>query len=665
MDELLLEKKRLDDTISIFHDIMDDLGLSIESISNNFKLDPDYQYKLVKISKKKLQLVERSINKPYFARIDFKDKEGNIEVCYLSKVGISDFDNNLVTIDWRVPIASLYYDCNLGNVSYLGPNGRIDGELLKKRQYEIEEGKLIQFTDVDTVSNDEILKPYLDVNADNRLKNIVSSIQKEQNQVIRKDISDNIIVQGVAGSGKTTVALHRIAYLAYHNRDKIFNDQYMVIGPNKFFVKYISNVLPDLDVDDVLQVTYQELVNYYLEENIVFKNNKKINKIKLSLKYIDVINEYVKNINPIPVRDFILYDFPIISYKRIFKIYEAIDNKIYPSIEERIDKTIIFLSKYIQDNKEQILDNIIKKYDMSKCREKYELLKKDLNNNCIKSLEKYFTIKSMKVSYLYYEFLDKAGFDNKKRELTEDDLPGILYFCYLIKDRSNFMKYRHTVIDEAQDYSEMHFYVLNKILRNSNFSIFGDLAQSIYGDVSINDWNVVKEKCFNDMDILYLKKSYRTTVEIMNEANRILSFIGLDYAEPVIRHGNGVAYKKIDNYDDVKDYIEYFKKQKYSSIAVVTSNDNEYREICNYLEKENVSFHEINSDNLDYESGLCVISRELVKGLEFDAVIILNASEDNYSSSNILDMKKLYVAMTRPLHELIVMYSDNLTKPLL
>ena len=185
MNDYLFEEDKLKETLTKFNEVIDDLNITINSINNNFSLDPDQQYVLLHFYKNRLNVVNKAYQKPYFARIDFLDENNNLDICYLSKVGISDFDNNLITVDWRVPIASLYYDSNIGKASYNAPDGLIEGELVKKRQYEIEDSKLISFRDVDTVSNDEILKPYLDVNADNRLKNIVSSIQSEQNQVIR------------------------------------------------------------------------------------------------------------------------------------------------------------------------------------------------------------------------------------------------------------------------------------------------------------------------------------------------------------------------------------------------------------------------------------------------------------------------------------------------
>lgn len=259
--------------------------------------------------------------KPYFARIDFaRDGEKDVEKLYIGKVGVMDEENNSITIDWRAPISSMYYDSNVGKASYEAPEGICTGEILIKRQYEIENGKLKKYQDVDTVSNDDLLKPYLETSVDNRLRNIVSTIQVEQNAIIREPISQNIIVQGVAGSGKTTVALHRIAYLVYNNRDKINPEQYLVIGPNNFFVNYISSVLPDLDVDNVNQQTYLELCQESINEKIQLINEEEklitpiedtkrleYERFKVSMKFKEALDNYITEIDKKVVSDTELY----------------------------------------------------------------------------------------------------------------------------------------------------------------------------------------------------------------------------------------------------------------------------------------------------------------------------------------------------------------------
>lgn len=700
-----LEIAKLKEVLEKYKEVIEDLNLQIKTLNNRQTADPDALYAMIKQYENRLRVTEEGLNKPYFARIDYKDdKEQKEDICYIGKVGVTDFDHNIVTVDWRAPIASLYYDSNLGRVAYKSPDGMREGTLSLKRQYDIEKGKLISFNNVDTVSNDEILRPYLDVNADNRLKNIVSSIQEEQNRVIRKDLSDNIIVQGVAGSGKTTVALHRIAYLAYNYKDKIKSNQYMVIGPNKFFINYISSVLPDLDVTEVPQLTYEEFVKEFLNENFKIKDIGKINstfninKYKLSMNYkkdIDKYVEFLKKQKVVPAhgKDFEVKGFYILPREVILSIYEDIDDDFYTNIESKIDRCIFMTSAFLKDQKEKILTSLTAQFNMKmvetknskeqeKLRKNYQEIKKELfNTGCTASLKKYFTFKNKKVTTLYNEFLNNAnnfcssdiGSEIKNKSIKEkntytiEDLPGLLYLGYKLKNSKEYKKYRHTVIDEAQDYGEFNFYALRKILASSSFSIFGDLAQSIYDFRSIDNWEDAINKSFEgDCNLEYLLKSYRTTVEIMNYANQVLNYIGLKTAEPVIRHGEDVKIIKMkdDYYNQLLDMLNELEKKGYDSIALISRDEQSTHKIKEKLEKIGKNIIEITVDNQEYNGGICSVSSALAKGLEFDAVIVTDASEDKYSSSNNTDMKNLYVSMTRPLHELDILYKDNLTKPL-
>ncbi len=693
------EKIKLKHTIDCFLEVIDDLQLTITSLNNNYNMDADFQYVLVKKYENKLRIISQSINKPYFARIDFTDNTTNHQdICYISKVGVSDFDNNLITVDWRSPIASLYYDSNLGPASYKAPGGIITGNLSLKRQYDIEEGTLLSYREVDTVSNDDLLKPYLDVNADNRLKNIVSSIQKEQNQVIRKDLIDNTIIQGVAGSGKTTVALHRIAYLAYNYKDTINSNQYLVIGPNKFFINYISSILPDLDVTDVDELTYEEFVKTVLLENFKITDlgklgkNINISQYKTSLKYKEAIDKFVLYIDKhkiLPEKDFIIKNYVILKQSFIKNIYNEIEDKYFTNIESKVERSILLISNYIKNNKDSILSRITLEYqdkfdkatlnEQKNLLKEYNILRKEiLSTNCINSLRKYFNFKSRKITNLYDEFLNNIDsyidiklsheFEILKNKIyTPEDLPALLYLASKVKNTKEYSRYRHTVVDEAQDYGQFHFLALKEILCTSSFSIFGDLAQSINDYRSINNWEEVCKYCFNNnCSLEYLQKSYRTTIEIMNCANLILDHINLTKALPVIRHGKNVQITKVtDNYfKQLLQIINSLQNNNYDSIAIISRTNEKAHLVYQELTKLNIKITEITPDKEIYDCQLCSVSTALAKGLEFDAVIIADANEEDYSSTNKTDMKNLYVAMTRPLHELVILYQNTLTYPL-
>ena len=308
--EFQKEKENLKNIIEEYEKIMEYYNQRIDVIPRIYMNNPTMIKNSIEMYSEKIRLMEKSVDKPYFARLDFaRDGEEKIEQLYIGKVGVMDEDNNNITIDWRAPVSSMYYDSNIGIASYKAPEGICTGELLLKRQYDIEKRQLKSYQDVDTVSNDELLKPYLGASADNRLKNIVSTIQQEQNAIIREPLNENIIIQGVAGSGKTTVALHRIAYLVYNYRDSIKPNQYLVIGPNKFFVNYISGVLPDLDVENVKQLTYEELCAEFLNEDIklidedkkliqsiVNENLLEYEKFKVSMKFKQALDKFIKEI---------------------------------------------------------------------------------------------------------------------------------------------------------------------------------------------------------------------------------------------------------------------------------------------------------------------------------------------------------------------------------
>ena len=260
MDNLLIEKRKLELIKKEFQELIDDYEQKVEYVKKEYKNDPFLQANLLSQFYTKLALIKKYINSPYFGRIDFQENgQDNKEICYIGKVGVFDKSGKIITVDWRAPISSLFYDSNIGPTEYLSPLGVIKGNLDLKRQFDIKNGELINFQDVNTVSDDELLKPYLSANADNRLKNIVATIQKEQNQIIRKYLNENLIVQGTAGSGKTTVALHRIAYLVYNEQKNYQENQFIVIGPNAYFMDYISSVLPDLDVNAVTQYTFLDV----------------------------------------------------------------------------------------------------------------------------------------------------------------------------------------------------------------------------------------------------------------------------------------------------------------------------------------------------------------------------------------------------------------------
>lgn len=662
----------------------------------------------------KMRLIYKNIDKPYFARIDFKrDNEKNLEKIYIGKVGVTDEDNNIVTVDWRAPISSIYYDSNIGRTKYIAPDGICEGELLLKRQFNIENQKLISYQDVDTVANDELLKPYLSSSADNRLKNIVSTIQKEQNEIIREPLNKNIIVQGVAGSGKTTVALHRIAYLVYNYRDTVKPNQYLVIGPNKFFVSYISNVLPDLDVDNVNQLTYDELCKEYInvdfsliseDEKIkqYIKNPNSLNfqNLKVSMEFKNALDRYIEEIdkNIIPNKNIEIKGYVIFSSEFIKNTYNSIKNHvIYDNIEKKVNRTKLLLQKYIEDNLDNIKENLQSQFkektkDVSneiKYKEMDTLssIEKELSKGFKQRLNKFFNqlLPNIYKTYITFlsrinEYIDLSNYNIKNEDVNYniknlkskkvefEDLSSLIYLKTCINGKEEYENYKQVAIDEAQDFGDFNFVALKKLLSNATFSIFGDLAQSIYQYRGIKNWESVQNKAFNNKcEIKNLHKSYRTTTEIMNCASNITKHLGLNVAEPVIRHGKDVEFINFSDIDEqikmIENILEEYLKEDFKTIAIICKDEDEASQISKKLNKKYNAVNITDSDTM-YNGGICVITSYLAKGLEFDGAIVSNASKLKYDENNDMEMKLLYVAMTRPLHELKVLYDNELAKPL-
>lgn len=682
--EFQAEKEKLKEVLAKYKDVIKYYDLRLETIPKLYKQDTVMLENMLNMYAQKLRLMEKSVKNPYFARLDFaRDGEQKVEKLYIGKVGVMDEENNSITIDWRAPISSMYYDSNLGRASYEAPEGTCTGELLVKRQYEIENGELKSYQDVDTVSNDELLKPYLGANADNRLKNIVSTIQTEQNAIIREPLNKNVIVQGVAGSGKTTVALHRIAYLVYNNRDKIKPEQYLVIGPNKFFVSYISGVLPDLDVNNVSQLTYSELCSDFIGEKLELINEEEkliksisneqeltYERLKVSMKYKDLLDEFINQLDKSIISDkgITLKGMEIIQSNLIKEIYNSIStNEIYNTIHKKTERTKLLLEKYIEDNYDEIAEEIKEKYTDER------KLRKDIGE----AVKKYFKNLIPSTIKLYERFLEdlekedsntkiiKQKIENNIRNIKDkkvefEDLSALIYLKCKVIGTEKYSTYRQIAIDEAQDFGDFSFYALKVLLESATFSIFGDIAQSIYQYRGIHKWEDVMEETFaNDCKLKYLQKSYRTTAEIMNEANKVIKHIGLDAAMPVIRHGEEVKYIPYNNLknqvDIITNTITEYKQRGFKSIAVICKNEKEASQINDELAKHDIIAKNITNSDTEYDGGICTITSYLAKGLEFDGAVISDASEKSYNPNKSIDMKLLYVAMTRPLHELRVL----------
>lgn len=715
-NRILTEKERIDKEV--------DYGLSHYNSDNAEQFnDLIINTVLQDNMKQKLKNLEKASAKPYFARVDFTEKDTLRQGLYIGKMAVvRDEDNEPIVIDWRAPIANLYYEGRLGEASYSCPEGLISGEIHLKRQYTIEDASLQEIYDIDITTNDDFLQACLNSSKDNRLKDIVSTIQAEQNQVIRANMWNPLIVQGAAGGGKTTIALHRIAYLLY-NHEKSFSPQnFMIIAPNRFFLSYISEVLPELGVENVKQTTFEdfslEIIGHKLKIRetheklplLISKNpHQKLiraaSKFKSSLNYKSVIEEYMKQIEAsfIPDKDFKVSTFTIISSSELKRLFLE-EYASLPMIK-RLDEIKKHLVNTLKRKKVDIIDTIIwecdreledVRYEMKDCAERREkiteiterrealvlkvkshaktVVKEYLSEftplstleyytNLLNSKELFSILTNNYIDAETSEFIRTSALKDLIHNTVEiEDLAPLMYircFVYGLEDK---LKVRHIIIDEAQDFGLFQLYMLKKLLNSSSFTILGDLCQGIHSHRGIDDWQEVSKYIFNEAEgtFLTLEQSYRTTIEIMEAATSVIQYLNdpkLPPARPVIRHGDPVSIESKASLKEIaeaiKSKLSLMKQEGFKSAAVICKTIEECNSLKAILKGSGLNPKVITGSEKEYSGGIVIAPSYLVKGLEFDIVIVANASREQFSTEE-LDVKLLYVSMTRPLHRLFI-----------
>jgi len=676
----------------------------------------------LELAESELERLASVIGKPYFSRINYTSSGDNKEeILYIGKASLFDRVNQTpIIVDWRSPIANVYYDGRLGDVSYDAYGEMQSGYLSLKRQYEIENGILKEIRDIDLTTHDELLQKSLSGKADNRLTEIVATIQNEQNEVIRASLKHPIIVQGAAGSGKTTIALHRISYFLYSSGYRFPPEKLMILAPNKLFIDYISAVLPDLGVNKIKQTTYIEFMRNCLGKKIKFLSpNSKLmalidgnrktkwlqwfSSYKGSLEFKGIIDRYLKEIelDLTPSKDFIIEKSRLMRGDKLKRLF--LKEFKYLPIYKRLDKIKNLLASDLKLKKSIILTKINSKYDdalekalystrldAEKRREKVVSImdSKELRIKAVEQESK-VAVKNYMDSFvkkdifsLYKELMTSPERLQKystvlseieckkltnycqqvfaKNALELEDLAPLFYMKAKLEGIEEHYKMKSIFIDEAQDYSYFQFAALKEGFETDLFTIVGDLAQGIHSYRGLNSWEPLVKEIFPNANYQALQKSYRTTVEIMHLANDILSIMDKDLpkVEPVIRHGDKPRYTNIDpaNLQQVKEIVEHdihlLKEEELNSIAIIGKTNAECLRIHKMLKNSNLPI-QLLEEKEDMKKGCVVILPSyLSKGLEFDAVLILTM-EESYSEEE-LDIKLLYVAMTRPMHRLFL-----------
>ena len=665
----------------------------------------------------------RAARQPYFSRIDFAEEHAGIpQPFYIGKSGLSDRTGRQIVVDWRTPIADIYYANTIGKVSYMAPKGEIKGELSLKRHYLIEDGKLESMMDVDVSANDDFLQMALGDSKDNRLKDIVSTIQSEQNEIIRAPLDVPLVVQGVAGSGKTTIALHRIAYLIYTYQSEFTAHDFLIIAPNNLFLDYISAVLPELGVEQVRQCTFADLAGKVTGEKykLVDSNARLItllspdvseeekalieesSRFKGSMAFLKVLEQYVLELTEkiIPDKDFVLWGHVLAASSEIRSIIflrtDAGWEKRLQDLRDRLNMEVRKMRGKIEEELQKPFDEEIEhlRYHMAAGEDRRlrivslinrrEQAETEFRKECKTAVTAYMNgFPKINAGKDYRRLLsdqeklcrlshnavtpDAAAYMARqcrlmsKKNLVEiEDLAPLMLLHARLKGVDDTIRARFAAIDEAQDFSELQFAVLKQVLRTDRFSIFGDLSQGIHGYRGVSSWESLCRNVFHGIcQYRVLEQSYRTTIEIMDFANKVLAHIHnetLVHAKPLVRHGDLPQCRSLFSgkqlLEAIAQRIKEHVESGYSSIAVVTKTDADAQKLYRGLLSAFPGIQLLKDGDTAYGGGIMVLPAHLSKGLEFDAVIV-TCLNDDYADSN-LDIKLLYVAITRALHRMDV-----------
>ncbi|MDU6427071.1 MAG: AAA family ATPase [Clostridium perfringens] len=619
---------------------------------------------------KELTILKES---PYFGRVTFNDLEfDQKDTLYVGRFGVTpEGSYEPVIVDWRAPVASLFYHGSLGGASYTSPDGPIKCDIEGRRQIIVKKGELKGVFDSAIDVKDDILQMVLSNNSSDKLKDVIMTIQQEQDEIIRKERTSNIVVNGVAGSGKTTIALHRVAYLLYNYRKEL-EDKVLILGPNGIFMEYISQVLPSLGEVGVKQETFASFAlkemdselyimsfDKYLEK-ILSKDKEFIEdaKYKNSYEIIKDLDNLVKEMdkNYFHIEDVKYFGDLVISkeeieemfnkhyeYMPLFRRSEKIKRIILSKIKDKRDEKVWELNEELRKEKEKLTpEELLIEENNLEFRRKLrirEIVKEVMDSRA--KLDSWISREDV------LDIYDR--FNGNKKEYTINDLAPILYLSIKLEGKKATRDYRHVVIDEAQDYSPLQFKVVRELTGTKYFTVVGDVNQRL---IKYSELAPMMElgKIFDDVnpEIYNLNKSYRSTYEIMEYANK---YLNEDRIIPIVRHGKPVEEIEFHNNEELSESIieslKEFSNEGLESIAIITRDKEELEKVYNLISNK---VHLVKFDNEDvlYKGGNVIIPSYFAKGLEFDGVIIV----DNGSSKDENEDLIKYIMSTRALHRL-------------
>lgn len=619
---------------------------------------------------KELTILKES---PYFGRVTFNDLEfDQKDTLYVGRFGVTpEGSYEPVIVDWRAPVASLFYHGSLGGASYTSPDGPIKCDIEGRRQIIVKKGELKGVFDSAIDVKDDILQMVLSNNSSDKLKDVIMTIQQEQDEIIRKERTSNIVVNGVAGSGKTTIALHRVAYLLYNYRKEL-EDKVLILGPNGIFMEYISQVLPSLGEVGVKQETFASFALKEMDSELyIMSFDKYLEKIlsedkefiedakyKNSYEIIKDLDNLVKEMDKdyFHVEDVKYFGDLVISkeeieemfnkhyeYMPLFRRSEKIKRIILSKIKDKRDQKVWELNEELRKEKEKLTpEELLIEENNLEFRRKLrirEIVKEVMDSRA--KLDSWISREDV------LDIYDR--FNGNKKEYTINDLAPILYLAIKLEGKKATKDYRHVVIDEAQDYSPLQFKVVRELTGTKYFTVVGDVNQRLikYSDLAPM---MELEKIFDDVnpEIYNLNKSYRSTYEIMEYANK---YLDEDRIIPIVRHGKPVEEIEFHNNEELSESIieslKEFSNEGLESIAIITRDKEELEKVYNLISNK---VHLVKFDNEDvlYKGGNVIIPSYFAKGLEFDGVIIV----DNGSSKDENEDLIKYIMSTRALHRL-------------
>lgn len=659
-------KKVIGNTDASVKDHVDTLAEYKDYIWSNKDIDPHEIRSMRESILNHFALGESVINKhkrltkilaiPYFGRIDFLEKKENSKVMPIY-IGIHTFydpESRATLIhDWRAPVSSMFYDHELGEAVYRSPSGEIKGVISLKRQYRIRGGKMEFMIESALTVHDDILQKELSSNADDKMKNIVATIQREQNRIIRNEDIRTLIIQGVAGSGKTSIALHRIVYLLYTFRDSISSKDILIISPNKVFSDYISNVLPELGEETVPETSMEQILSGVLEHKYKYQT------------YFGLVNELLEKPSSSLI-DRIAYKASFGFISELDKFILHIENTYFKAADVKLTKYITIPAPFIEEQylrfnrypirrrfdamADYMLDMLKIQYAFTVTTAGRNLLKKEIRlmfagNNDIQVYKDFF------------KWTNNPGmFKMRKGHTLEySDLAPLAYLHLALEGNGNQpFRVKHLLIDEMQDYSPIQYKVIQKLFPCRK-TVLGDAGQSVnpYGSSTAE----TIQKSLTASEIMKLCKSYRSTFEITDFAQKIHPNAEL---EPVARHGEKPQILQfgsaVEELSGIMGLISTYRKSGYKSLGIICKTEQQARKMADMLKSyaNDISF--LSSQSSAFVQGIVITSAHMAKGLEFDEVIIPQTDERNYRSE--IDKSMLYVAVTRAMHRLTLTFHE-------